>query len=116
MRSHTNLRISLAVFLLPLFVVPKQSLASPGQIIFDDAANAKIARLKTKARVLKNTRKQDVVPSALGAEAPDQEAVAERTCGSIEIANQKKPNIGRPQKATEVFILGDVINTGNNCN
>lgn len=87
-----------------------------GEIIFNDAANAKIARLKTKARVLKNTRGQDVVPSALGAEAEDStEGVTEQTCGSIGIANQVKPNIGRLPKKTEVYIVGDVINTGNNC-
>jgi len=91
---------------------------SAGEIIFNDAANAKIARLKTKARVLKNTRGQDVVPSALGADAEDQtDGVTEQTCGSIGIANQVKPNIGRPPKQkTEVYIVGDVINTGNNCN
>ncbi len=91
--------------------------ATAGEIIFNDAANAKIARLKTKARVLKNTRGQDVVPSALGADAEAQtDGVTEQTCGSVGIANQVKPDIGKPPvKETNVYIVGDVINTGNNC-
>jgi len=89
-----------------------------GQIIFHDPANAKIAQLKVKARILKNTREQDIVPSALGAEAEEgaQQAAGQTSCGSIDIANQAPPSVGRAPRATEVFILGDVINTGNDCN
>jgi len=102
---------------LSLFLMASSDLQA-GQIIFDDQSNAKLAKLKSKTRVLKNTRGQDVVPSALGAEAIDDpsEDIIQQTCGSIGIANQVQPNIGRPVRNTEVIIVGDVINTGNNCN
>jgi len=92
-------------------------LSLAGEIIFHNEANAKIAQLKVKARVLKNTREQDVVSSALGAEAEEgaNQAAGQVDCGSIDIANQAPPSIGSAPRTTEVFILGDVINTGNNC-
>ena len=99
-----------------LFVLPASQVVNAGEIIFHDAANAKIAKLRTQARILKNTREQDVVPSALGAGAVDEtQQVGQINCGSIEIANQVTPSIGSTPRATEVFILGDVINTGNDC-
>lgn len=104
--------ITQAVFLT---IIIGLNTAYAGEIIFDDAANAKLARLKSKTRVLKNTRGQDVVPSALGAEAEDETADIEQNCGSIGIANQVKPNIGRNPRKTEVIIVGDVISAGNTC-
>lgn len=112
---HTKLFTVVATLISVSFIT---NVSNAGEIIFHNEANAKIARLKVKSRILKNTREQDVVPSALGAEAEEgaQSAAARANCGSVDIANQAPPSIGRAPRTTEVFILGDVINTGNNCN
>lgn len=87
-----------------------------GEIIFDDNANMKISRLITRSRVLKNTRGQDIVeddPSQQAQEGVD--SIGTVDCTGIDIANQSAPRPGQSARATEVYILGDVINANNSC-
>ena len=104
-------KTSVTIALLVLSIASIQSEIQAGEIVFNDAANAKMAKIKGKARIFKNTRKQDVIT------ADGQEKINNASdCGSIKIANSSgKKGVGAMPKKVEVFVIGDIINTGNNC-
>lgn len=83
-----------------------------GQIVFNDAANVKVARVKSQARVLKNADKDTVLTDDQQELLNNLSGNTSGDCGSINVGNSE---IGQKTKKIDVIILGDVINAGNKC-
>ncbi len=79
-----------------------------GEVIFSDSANAKVARVKAKIRVMKNANQK----SLLSSDQNEKVGEVADNCGSVNVANTK---VGQKVKKIDVIVLGDIINTGNNC-
>ena len=94
--------------LLPIVAIPH---ADAGGLEFDDQQNAKMARLKAKARAQKNKRQKEFSDEG-SVDSPDQQ-LAE--CGALSIGNVVGGSGFRTPREINVLIDGDVINANNNC-